>query len=459
MMIDIQGGIDMQKDDIDTQEAIIPPDPVTTRIPVFAQGLALALKLDEQRLSSMPPQKRNLRGLDEPGPAHGNELNQRRWDDQFDLLRLFFIEHGNIDLPADMLSTRRWCAHQRRCRVRGLLSSDKISKLTDIGFQWNGRDGDAAWNGWFSLLMDFKAIHGHCNVKSTDNKKLFSWCIRQRNLKSHNELGNERVLRLSEAGFLWAPPEKEALWLIKYEKMKAFYHLFGHTKFPFSQRGLYLWGRNLRIKKAKGALTPEQIDMLSEIDFDFKVKSRPVSEKRESHWCLKYEDLVSFKEEHGHLNVTRKNKTLWTWCRNQRFAKKTGRLSDRRTEMLDEIGFSWDSDYRWLDQYNRLVSFKRENNSLQVPISSKNLYSWCSTQRHLKVTESISPTRVKLLDEIGFSWSIDDDKWMRKYEDFIVKQDAVSLLWAATQRRLHQKGKLTPNRIELLEKIGFEWEV
>ncbi|EJK68164.1 hypothetical protein THAOC_10681, partial [Thalassiosira oceanica] len=73
-----------------------------------------------------------------------------------------------------------------------------------------------------------------------------------------------------------------------------------------------------------------------------------------------------------------------------------------------------------------------------------------------------------LLESIGFSWEPIDENWFHRLDELAaykdehgdcnVPQRQGSLgTWVSNQRLYHKKGKLSCERIELLEKIGFEW--
>lgn len=51
------------------------------------------------------------------------------------------------------------------------LTPERLRRLESIGFEWKVKNKmkryyDKQWDGMFQRLLDFKAIHGHCNVVS-----------------------------------------------------------------------------------------------------------------------------------------------------------------------------------------------------------------------------------------------------------------------------------------------------
>ena len=92
---------------------------------------------------------------------------------------------------------------------------------------------------------------------------------------------------------------------------------------------------------------------------------------------------------------------------------------------------------------------------------------WYSRNTFLK--GKISTDRINLLESIGFSWDPLEEEWQTKYKELQtykekygnidIPQGHPSLgLWVGTQRTRYKKGKQTKNRIVLLENLGFIWD-
>ena len=159
--------------------------------------------------------------------------------------------------------------------------------------------------------------------------------------------------------------------------------------------------------------------------------------EHDKKWHLQYIKLVEFKEKNGHCKMPvryEQDKALGKWVSTQRtfhnkhtFLQKNTSQFDRK-ELLDEIGFVWrldipviwQSDYadarasgyykKWHQQYTKLVEFKRDNGHCRVPKvykQGKSLGKWVSKQRGFHKQNKISLDRKDLLDEIGFDWRVD----------------------------------------------------
>lgn len=221
-------------------------------------------------------------------------------------------------------------------------------------------------------------------------------------------------------------------------------------------------------------------------------------------WYKRYQELVAFKELHGHCNVSRKNdqtKKLAAWVCIQRYIYKNtdiehrSHLENKRIEALKTLGFVWDNDEmigdKWQARYNELIEYKRQNGHCNVPWqygSNKQLSRWVCSQRfqYKKARQGhhsfITPDRVEALNKIGFDWSPIDKyrgTWQQRYKELVefkkihghcnvsqrYKPNKRLGLWVNNQRHWFKHkydGNVKDNideRVRLLEEIGFEWNV
>ena len=123
--------------------------------------------------------------------------------------------------------------------------------------------------------------------------------------------------------------------------------------------------------------------------------------------------LENYKGERGHCNVPysyKPNPKLGLWCGSQRYLKNKGTLSDERLERLLGIGFDFDPiASHWEAMFQALVAFKDEHGHCNVPGSyqpNPKLAKWCSWQRTNKRKGRLSEERVGLLEAIGFVWKL-----------------------------------------------------
>ena len=171
-----------------------------------------------------------------------------------------------------------------------------------------------------------------------------------------------------------------------------------------------------------------------------------------------------------------------TWVRgvihNEQYTKQE--LSPERIHLLEAIGFMWDPfESAWQEQYTYLQEYRKTHPDRwpalreDYPVDN-NLGSWCAHQRTAYTKQELSPDRIRLLEDIGFMWDPLEAAWQEQYnyvqeyrttypdtwpqasEKYPVNNNLGS--WCAHQRTAYTKQELSPDRIHLLEAIGFMWD-
>jgi len=145
-------------------------------------------------------------------------------------------------------------------------------------------------------------------------------------------------------------------------------------------------------------------------------------------WQLRYNELVKFWEKHGHSSVPQRykqNQALGKWVHKQRQQMKKKynceptTLTPYRVAALERIEFQVDPKNRshgsWLKRYKELETFKKCYGHCKVPQKyplNKSLGRWVHKQRHDLMKELYSEKtpllikqRIDALEKIGFEWS------------------------------------------------------
>lgn len=139
-------------------------------------------------------------------------------------------------------------------------------------------------------------------------------------------------------------------------------------------------------------------------------------------WNCTFLRLVLYKEQCVKTTVPLsyndgKEPHLGKWANNQRkhykeFVRtggKAGAMTQQRIDMLNSIGFVWDHEKdRWNDMFDRLCQYKSKNGNTNVPqIYDKDpeLGFWVNNQRIAYRQQRLSPERIQRLESIGFEWS------------------------------------------------------
>ncbi|GAX17205.1 hypothetical protein FisN_10Lh053 [Fistulifera solaris] len=257
---------------------------------------------------------------------------------------------------------------------------------------------------------------------------------------------------------------------------------------------------------------------------------------RERRWRTRYEQLVQYKTQHGHCNVTVTDlvdsRAFSDWIRDQRRLCRLGKLKSERKQLLHQIGFVW-SNPVWMEKYQELLQFKEKHGHCKVPTNYKEnprLSSWVRNLRCDQLQGKVRTDRKQMLDEIGFVWrktpedrekektqkrlrelirlvpdselkedelaikrsmiekeeaekkkqkeireqklqeSVLHQKWLERYQELKAFHEKNSHFhvtlanggqplgdWMRDQRRRHKEGKLPAIRKQLLDEIGFAW--
>ena len=142
--------------------------------------------------------------------------------------------------------------------------------------------------------------------------------------------------------------------------------------------------------------------------------------RRSDPWEMAFEELLHYKSVHGHVLVPEKHRTasgfnLGNWVQNQRRRKRNGTLCQEWIGRLERIGFVWEVRLAWGGGlgwdlgFQELQSFKAEREHPLVPRrhvtkSGFKLGEWVHNRRSALHMGKLSPDKIRLLDMLGFVW-------------------------------------------------------
>jgi len=181
-------------------------------------------------------------------------------------------------------------------------------------------------------------------------------------------------------------------------------------------------------------------------DWELLLEQKKEQEKSCASWMAMFEKAKKFKEANGHCWISSKNSagvedghngakthedddllSLRRWARTQRInyatwlrrgkdSRRDGVTNDaatlnlERIEMLNSIGFMWEfQSMQWWKTYDELVDFKWQFGHTLVPaVYRKNraLGSWVRTQRRKFIEGRLSQERLEALNRIGFEFMV-----------------------------------------------------
>jgi len=299
------------------------------------------------------------------------------WPEMMKELSMFKDEFGHCEVPVNNKKGQRgryenlskWVNRVRthmktheEAPETSLLDEDKIAELRVIGFAFKYKRGVKGkrpreeiqeFEEYVEILREFTEAKKPIN-RST---RLQWWVAKQR--KEYEEFKNNRpstmdirrVTRLTEAGFVF-DAKKTQSWEERALNWFQFKTKHGTDPKRYSEDGLGKWVTEQRFKYNRYKqglntnLTEEQIKKLTEWGFSWESKvKQPAVKASKEPWEVRYQQLIQWKEEHGHCIVPQHFPVLGQWVHGQRneYRKvKRGQkspMTKERIEKLEAIGF------------------------------------------------------------------------------------------------------------------------
>ncbi|EJK74183.1 hypothetical protein THAOC_04153, partial [Thalassiosira oceanica] len=218
------------------------------------------------------------------------------------------------------------------------------------------------------------------------------------------------------------------VWELNYKDLMNYKEEHGDCDVPQSMGALGDWVFNQRITYTKGSLAKERVGRLDDMGFTWRFVATDgaavLSKLRrwEELWDWRYRELKEYREKHGDCNVSYDQGSLGIWVSTQRQKYKKGKLSDERIARLESIDFVWDrQEQQWSDRFDELTKFLAEQSDFNVrTYQGPNLLgAWVGTQREAYKKGKLSDERINLLEGIGFSWEPLDEAWMARFDELV----------------------------------------
>ena len=167
-------------------------------------------------------------------------------------------------------------------------------------------------------------------------------------------------------------------------------------------------------------MTIERIQSLEKLGFQWQLQAR----SSPCTWEEQHQQLADFKEQFRHTNVPQsyaENKRLAIWVHNQRAyhklfkAKKNCSMTRERIQSLEKLGFQWHLKVPWEEQRQQLVAFNKEFRHTNVPksyVENNKFVVWVQYQRSsyklfkAKKKSSMTRERIQSLEKLGFEWQL-----------------------------------------------------
>jgi len=213
-------------------------------------------------------------------------------------------------------------------------------------------------------------------------------------------------------------------WKKNVGKLKAYRKAYGNFQVPRN------WGKDIpfarwveNLRQHPGDLSDHQFHELENVGFRFQVAS---------DWRKMFSKLEAFYRKHGHTYVPSNRaelESLFDWTIHQK--QRRSLLTPIQVKQLNNLDFDWvastDRDIHWHLMYRELLEFKRAYGHTKVPQDfgdNPMLARWVSRQRRYDTAGKLSRDKIKLLNAIGFLWKKDivamrQNAWEKRYKELI----------------------------------------
>lgn len=421
------------------------------------------------------------------------------WDIMYECAKEFFKKNGNLEVPARYKTSEgyalgHWIHNQRSIYkgiLKGTLTKEQISKLDAIGMRWMMYT-DYTWEVNFNAAKSYYEKNGNLDVSTRyiteDGIPLGGWLNSLRTWEragAHPKyLTQKRKEQLESIGMIWN--KIDFYWEKNYLAAAEYYREYGNLLVPaqyVSPDGVCLGSwiarlRGLRSGKIKRGTPPsaEQIERLNLIGMDWNTNL-------ERMWNEVYSEAQDYYKKNGNLSVpnsyrTKKGFHLAQWINNQRKYYKAGTLLPERKKLLDAIGFVWEKENRWDQNYKMVVDYCKKHNIDYIPqdivVDGVWLGKWVASQKKYMAQGKLTTEQITLLHKLPLdSLSQSNRHWECVYEDAYnyfkkngnlrVPKDYIGDsgtrlgAWLIAQRRKYRLGELSEEKINKLNEIHFEW--
>ena len=148
----------------------------------------------------------------------------------------------------------------------------------------------------------------------------------------------------------------------------------------------------------------------------------------EYKWSIGFAHLKEYMiDNNGNVPVqtykTEDKYQLGKWISHQREDFKNNKISLKKIQKLEDIGFVWNlRETVWNDSYENLKDYLRENNG-NMPTTNNvkhkdlNIGNWVATQRDKYSKNLLSKERIKKLEDLNFVWIKFEDNWNKGLEN------------------------------------------
>lgn len=262
------------------------------------------------------------------------------WETMLGKLAHFRLLYGHCRVPDGRAEPKlfKWASRQRRTKVAGKLSPERIAQLDALGFEWRYQARKSEPLSELSAALDcvamFHACHGRCpNLGDLADDAIPVAACGTIN-RSRDYLHAEQVIRLAAMGFDFGD-KRDTDWIGLFAELAKYCDSTGRLPAD-DPDSLARWCVEQRGRQDRGILAAYRAKWLDQIGFRWQLRNKL--------WDIRFEELKAYKAAYGHCVVpvhAPSHKHLGRWVFSQRRRLREVNIDPDRKAKLDAIGFVW----------------------------------------------------------------------------------------------------------------------
>ena len=257
------------------------------------------------------------------------EVLEWQWQKMFSALVKYKKRYGDCDVPNKYPVSPQlggWVYRLRRLKKRGKLEAAHIKHLDAIGFVWGcpHQGPEEHWDQMYSALVEYKKVHGHCNVSTLSKEylRLGNWVRTQRGRRRKGTLGNEQIQRLEQIGFAWEILAER--WDEMFATLVEYKEAHGNCNVPpdWPENPKFAnWVQTQRSCFKSGEIDAKRIGRLSGLGFKWSLRKKAKKKKKRTVVRKQHINHPGKRSYSGVRRLTIKQILAWADAHHERTGK------------------------------------------------------------------------------------------------------------------------------------------
>jgi len=141
----------------------------------------------------------------------------------------------------------------------------------------------------------------------------------------------------------------------------------------------------------------------------------PKVKQLQQSWDWMFLELKAYYNDHGNCLVHTRKSKLGRWVHNQRLKYRlkykngisswgSAQLTQEQISLMDNIGFLWKLAVPWNERFLEMKEFRDRHGHCHATRKDGKLGIWADNQRQSRRKSKLSDDRIQKLDTIGFIW-------------------------------------------------------